>query len=536
MATYNKPTYTEPISIFNSAYFDTIETAFTQAQADKRYLKYPVAQGLETLQEIVVNGASSFNLPLTMTSATAGNRTITTTNININNTTNTAVGVISASSSSISYDNNANSGTHNFYASDAGGIQTNPLNISSSSISANRPLVFAGGSSADRTVTTTNINVTNASNTSVGTISGSGDYMIYDNNASAGGFHQFKLQSVGVERTILELNPSQLIASKEILMSSATSTDRNISTTTITLLNTNNSLVAPPIGNIKCQVGNTNIGYENFNNNGSHNFLTRDNLGNITTPISINSNGLIMNVSGDYIQFPDGTQQTTAFTSLGIKTYTDYIVSQPPNLSNKVITIPANCYAIDLMAISSGGNAGADNGGFRGGSGGGGQVVKSSSKIPVSPTQEIIVIFATDATGNFIRGEIAGQNSVLIRSRNADELANVVTRDIQVNGVLQPFTNVIGTLANGLNGKNATSANGGGADAGADLPSFPAVATNWVAYRATAGKTGGLNIGGAPKGAKWLANGYGSGGISTGVVPVPILGGDAVVMITYYIS
>jgi hypothetical protein len=449
------------VSTFNNLYWSITDIPLTQSQADRRYLKYPVAQGKETLQDIDVNGVANFNQPITMTSATAANRTITTTNLNINNTSNTTVGIIS----------------------------------------------------------------------------GSGDYMIYDNNASAGGFHQFKLQSGGIERTILELNPAEIVASKQILMSSNTSTDRNILTTTLTLLNTANSLVAPPIGNIKCQVGNTNIGYENFNNNGSHNFLTRDNLGNITTPISINSNGLIMNVVGDYIQFPDGTQQTTASTTTPLKTYTDYITSQPPNLSNKVITIPANCYAIDLMAISSGGNAGADSGGFRGGSGGGGQVVKSSSKIAVSPTQEIIVIFATDASGNFIRGEIAGQNSVLIRSPNADEMANVVSRDIQVNGVLQTFTNVIGVLANGLNGGNATgSANGVGASAGTDLPLFNAYATNWTAYRATAGKTGGLNIGGAPRGAKWLANGYGSGGISTGVVPITILGGDAVVMITYYIS
>jgi hypothetical protein len=525
------------VSTFNNLYWSITDIPLTQSQADRRYLKYPVAQGKETLQDIDVNGVANFNQPLTMTSATAANRTITTTNLNINNTSNTAVGIISGSTNSIFYDNNAISGTHNFYASDAGGTQTNPLNISSSSINANRPLVLAGGSSADRTVTTTNINVTNATNTAVGTISGSGDYMIYDNNASAGGFHQFKLQSGGIERTILELSPSQLTATKQILMSSNTSTDRNILTTTLTLLNTDNSLVAPPIGNIKCQVGNTNIGYENFNNNGSHNFLTRDNLGNITTPITINSNGLIMNVSGDYIQFPDGTQQTTAFTSSGIKTYTEYIPAATPNLPSKTVTIPAGCYAIDIMAISGGGQAGTNDGSvFNGGSGGGGQVVKSNSKIAVSPGQQIIVYFATSVGGTFIRGANAPNNSVLIRSAGADELAPVVSASIQVNGVSTSFTDVIGTMKNGLDGGNGTTiAHGTGAPAGSDLPAFTPVACSWVAYRTTAGKAGNFNTGGRPTGAKWLLQGYGMGGISTNMAP-STQAGIALVMITYYLS
>jgi len=444
------------VSTFNNLYWSITDIPLTQSQADRRYLKYPVAQGKETLQAIDVNGVANFNQPITMTSATAANRSISSSIYNVKNASNTSIGNITYTSNSINYQSSISNARH-LFTNNTGGTDIDVMEITANTgVTITKQLLLGGATSLDRTISSSNYRL---------------------------------LSNTGVDSGNIYLNSTNQFR------------------------------------------------YENDVNSGSHNFLTKDNLGNTTTPITINSNGLIMNVVGDYIQFPDGSQQTTASTTTPLKTYTDYITSQPPNLSNKVITIPANCYAIDLMAISSGGNAGADNGGFRGGSGGGGQLVKSSSKIAVSPTQEIIVIFATDASGNFIRGEIAGQNSVLIRSPNADEMANVVSRDIQVNGVLTTFTNVIGVLANGLNGGNATgSANGVGASAGTDLPLFNAYATGWTTYRATAGKTGGLNIGGAPRGAKWLENGYGSGGISTGVVPITILGGDAVVMITYYIG
>ena len=61
MATYPPPTYAEPLSIFNPIYFESDDVALTKAQADLLYLRYPVAQGTETLQQIIVNGLSTFN-------------------------------------------------------------------------------------------------------------------------------------------------------------------------------------------------------------------------------------------------------------------------------------------------------------------------------------------------------------------------------------------------------------------------------------------------------------------------------------------
>jgi len=61
MSVYPPPNYTEPISVFNPVNWETSETAITIEYLNTHFLKYPVAQGLETLQEIVVNGASTFN-------------------------------------------------------------------------------------------------------------------------------------------------------------------------------------------------------------------------------------------------------------------------------------------------------------------------------------------------------------------------------------------------------------------------------------------------------------------------------------------
>ena len=66
MATYPPPNFIEPLDEFNTSNWITNATAvgFTPDQIaylNAKYLKFPVAQGLETLQEIIVNGTASFN-------------------------------------------------------------------------------------------------------------------------------------------------------------------------------------------------------------------------------------------------------------------------------------------------------------------------------------------------------------------------------------------------------------------------------------------------------------------------------------------
>jgi hypothetical protein len=66
MATYPPPNYTETISVFNpSNWIINADDGLSQAELDLLYLKFPVAQGLETLQQIVVNGTADFNNSLT---------------------------------------------------------------------------------------------------------------------------------------------------------------------------------------------------------------------------------------------------------------------------------------------------------------------------------------------------------------------------------------------------------------------------------------------------------------------------------------
>jgi hypothetical protein len=59
MADYKPPT--EQLPIFDTTVFLSGDQAITQNQADKRYLRYPNAQGTENLQAINVNGVADFN-------------------------------------------------------------------------------------------------------------------------------------------------------------------------------------------------------------------------------------------------------------------------------------------------------------------------------------------------------------------------------------------------------------------------------------------------------------------------------------------
>lgn len=122
MSVYPPPNYTEPISVFNPVNWETSETAITIDYLNTHFLKYPVAQGLETLQEIVVNGASTFNsaidvnnnnindvgqlnfynggIPKTQTSAYTGGTAGTYTNTNMTIDANGKISAISSGATS----------------------------------------------------------------------------------------------------------------------------------------------------------------------------------------------------------------------------------------------------------------------------------------------------------------------------------------------------------------------------------------------------------------------------------------------------
>lgn len=71
MSSYSPPI--ENNAIFDSTDFSSGETTLTQSAADKRYLRYPNAQGTENLQAINVNGLSTFNSRATITSSDTSN-------------------------------------------------------------------------------------------------------------------------------------------------------------------------------------------------------------------------------------------------------------------------------------------------------------------------------------------------------------------------------------------------------------------------------------------------------------------------------
>jgi hypothetical protein len=69
MSSYAPPI--ENVAIFDSALFVDGDDYITQDQADARYLRFPTAQGTETLQAIIVNGTATMN-NLTSVNTTLG--------------------------------------------------------------------------------------------------------------------------------------------------------------------------------------------------------------------------------------------------------------------------------------------------------------------------------------------------------------------------------------------------------------------------------------------------------------------------------
>jgi len=69
------------VNIFNNEYWNTDDEAVTIGYANKHYLKFPIAQGKETLQAVDVNGVANFNnqLRANTTLDVSGNATFNST-------------------------------------------------------------------------------------------------------------------------------------------------------------------------------------------------------------------------------------------------------------------------------------------------------------------------------------------------------------------------------------------------------------------------------------------------------------------------
>lgn len=436
MAEYEPPTETLPI--FDPAVFATGDEPLTYNIAVKKFLKYPSAQGEESLQAINVNGIATFNA------------------------------------------------ASNF----------------------NKPLTMSSATSADRAITTTNLNITNTSNTATGTISGSASSIIYDNNVNSGN-HQFRTQVGGVEKTVLLLDSSAVTATSPFIMSNTISNNRNVSTSILSIQDLSASANPPITGVITTD--STNIIYDNNTNNGNHQFKVQVS-GIEQTPLTLNSNGLIMNTSGNYIQFPDGTQQTTAATTSAVTTYSTLyrVTSENAASETRDITIPANCYTIGMTVWGSGGLSGrvAPTGTGYNGTGGGG--VTARSMVAVYPGQTIRIVWTTNADGNF--------------------------GDTRVS-IVSPVTSLLIVATNGGDGGLASgSSPGAGADPNTQAGvGYTVYSSAWWRTPNTGGVNGTVapttpSLAGAPRGTTYVTGGIGVGALTTYSNFI-----NGAVLITYYI-
>ena len=213
-------------------------------------------------------------------------------------------------------------------------------------------------------------------------------------------------------------------------------------------------------------------------------------LNNFYLPVLINN-------LGNYLQFPDGTQQTTAYTgSAGVNTirYT----------TNQTITIPNKCRMIDVLVVGAGGSAGALNGAIYGGTGSGGNSIWCSG-IPMGSGEQLQLVFAT-GTGNSTR----------------------------INYLTFPFA----VAYNGLNGQDASLGGAGAQPNNSQSSSGDTTYGTWTSAFGNAGSNGGTSSlpsmfskTACPKGISiWDAtkNGCGQRETTTALA-------TGVIVITYYI-
>lgn len=155
MASYPLPS--ENLPIFDASVFNSGDTAITQNQADKRYLRYPTAQGKETLQAIDINGVADFKSSVNIEGSTTMNSSLILTNTvgndrfinasiyqlsDVNGTNTNTDSLIYQSSNNLIYDNNVNNSAHIFATNNNSGVQTTPLLITSNTITINPSITY----------------------------------------------------------------------------------------------------------------------------------------------------------------------------------------------------------------------------------------------------------------------------------------------------------------------------------------------------------------------------------------------------------
>jgi len=430
MADYNPPI--ENLPIFDPLLFRIGDEFITQNDADNRYLRYPNAQGTENLQTINVNGVATFN---TIVKSKEQLQLLDTTPAGT--TTECLVGANSTTNNRFALVLNPVSGAY-------GGLCLANDNLlvsgDSAGIGLNQPLTIETWSTVTNGVRISDSEVI----------------------IGCGGTAHYPTNSLVTTPSGTNLYGSTFVYNN-ILMNASLSTNRQISTG---YLNLNPVTGSPGATGTQIYQSNTASYWDNNTNGGTITFATNTTGGVQVLPLNITSTFVETNLPfkintlGNYLQFPDGTQQTTAYSATATgKTYsTEYT-------SSATIPLPANLIGISIRLVGKGGLAGTNNdaGGSlwnSGGSGGGASMCISQTILSITTGSLSLTI-----------NNSAGQSSFI--SYNGVELCRAY---------------------NGNNGGSASSGSAGLAGSAQISGSANTNAGTWLISTGSAGIAGSINL------------------------------------------
>lgn len=412
MADYTPPT--ENLPIFDKLLFSTGEEYITQNDADKRYLRYPNAQGTENLQTVNVGGtltaSGTTNLATTNVSgiATFNNDLVNNDIIEIKDATTTGTGkvIFNMESTGVPL-------SRLRFVLNPGNAVLNPMT------QLDDVLMCYGTSNPNATALTiaSRANVTCGMRLTRDTVTlGSGGSGTNPNNRINITPSAFQLIGGGTNNNISIDN--------NIIMSNSSSGNRNISATFYNYtLQSDNSTIA-----VSFMSNGGVLFFDNNFNGGQFGFTVNDSGGTQRSPLTMSANAFTIAsvnppTSSATIPANDNTTAlaTTAWTQSLVatgKTQTVQITS------TSTFNIPTGVIGIGIRMIGQGGFPGtnANNGANynSGGTGGGASSITSNGMIPLlGGTQLVATIDAVGVT-------LTTNSVVICNCRNGNNGGNAI--------------------------------------------------------------------------------------------------------------
>lgn len=515
MADYNPPTEIDPI--FNSANFTSADSYITQGQADKRYLRYPNAQGTENLKAIVVSGSatlqstmsvagtSTFADAITMNGALSTNKSINNCYYNMINTSNgIKQGYIALSGTAMNYHNDgSNSGTHYFYAKDSGGtiqqvalfsvdhstiyyplIASSTLSVSSTT-GMGGALTMNGATAANRTI---NTSILSLSDYTSGVANKSQQYYntttwTFNNLVNNGSVSFNCLDNTGTSFETLNLNTTTSTMSKPLSLNGAAASDRlfYVGNIRMTDVGTGTQSMA------QNYFSGTGWSFENLQNSGTINLKTKTSGGVLTSILTLSTSTATIASPASFTSttppISSGTQPaytdsstiipTTAWVQSALTGYRTASVYSQSYTSTQGVNAPTGCVAMDIFIVGAGGACGAVNGSYYGGSGSGGNAGWCSG-IPMTGDITLQVNIVAGSGTGYSQVTYGGINMCKVYNGNAGSNATAGAGGAggTVNATASTFDTSFGTW---------TSASGTAGVAGTTSP--PSIGFNQSCYK-----------------------------------------------------